>query len=185
VAAKNLVGYMAAATTALGMLKAAGAQVETDPRSSDFGKGRIGKTRIDLFVGYQQIARYSAQLISGERKIPDKGGVQKINRMDDVVLRFGRSKLAPAAGFAWSALSGRNYAGEDYTPNKENIGKIAYQEFTPMVVSDIIDAAREQGPLAGLLVGPASAMGIGTTTYTPKAKKSKGGFAPPKFDFKF
>jgi hypothetical protein len=50
----------------LGLLRRMkGVQVEDDPRSSDFGKIRIGDTRIDFWGGYSQIARLGAGMIVG------------------------------------------------------------------------------------------------------------------------
>jgi hypothetical protein len=181
VAAKNLVGFTVAGMTALGLIKAAGGKVEDDPRSSDFGKGRIGNTRIDLFTGYLPIVRYAAQLITAQRKNSDTGGVQDINRLHVLGL-FGRSKLAPSAGFAVSALQGRNYVGEDYSFKTKNIGNMAYNEFTPMVAADIYEATKEQGPLAGLLVAPLTITGVGTTTYDSKKQFGKS-TASPSFNF--
>ena len=45
-----------------------GPEVEADPRSSYFGKIQVGPSTVDLWGGSQQIARYAAQWITGERK---------------------------------------------------------------------------------------------------------------------
>ena len=67
--AKDLVSFVTTGVTILAALKNFGvAEVETDPRSSDFGKGRIGNTRFDFWGGYQQPARYVWQAATGTQK---------------------------------------------------------------------------------------------------------------------
>ena len=67
--AKDLVAFVTTGTTILAALEKFGvAEVETDPRSSDFGKGRIGNTRFDFWGGYQQPARYVWQAATGTQK---------------------------------------------------------------------------------------------------------------------
>lgn len=178
VAAKNLVAFTATALSTLELMKLAGASVETNPTSSDFGKARFGNTRIDLFAGYQQIVRYVAQLISGKRKDTETGGAQKLNRWNDVAIRFGESKLAPAPGTVVSALKGRTYSGQEFAFDREHVGSLLYEGLTPLAVQDIADAVQLQGPIAGMLVAPAAIMGVGASTYEPRkrGRSSTGGY---------
>ena len=68
-------------TSVLALAKLSGiADVELDPRSSDFGKGKVGNTRIDLWGGNQQLARTAAQLLTGQTKSPVTGDVKEIGK---------------------------------------------------------------------------------------------------------
>jgi hypothetical protein len=42
--------------------------VEIDPRSTDFGKIKVGNIRWDIWGGFQQWVRVASQLATGERK---------------------------------------------------------------------------------------------------------------------
>lgn len=164
----------------LGLAKAAGAQVEEDPRSSDFGKIKVGNTRWDIWGGFQQYIRIIAQLYKGQTKSSNSGEIYDLKgdkfpyktRLDQLG-SFFRGKLAPVPGFAVDALSGKNVVGEsvDLT-SKDDLTKKAYELFVPMIAQDIQDAWKEQGAKSLLTVGVPSSLGIGVTTYGEKEKSS-------------
>ena len=81
--ARDLVAFVGSGVGLLSLLKVSGAaEVEMDPRSTDFGKIQIGPTRIDPWGGFQQIARTAAQLLSGQRKSGDDlGDMYDANRL--------------------------------------------------------------------------------------------------------
>jgi len=81
-AAKALVAFVGGGTALLALLKNTGVgKVETDPRSGDFGKIQIGETRLDIWRGYIQYARFMAQMLTGERKTA-YGNMNKVQRYD-------------------------------------------------------------------------------------------------------
>ena len=60
-------------------------EIELDPRSPDWGKGKIGNTRIDLWAGFQQAARFLVQMTLGQYKtqagdIKDSGRIETVGR---------------------------------------------------------------------------------------------------------
>ena len=61
-AARDLVAFLGIGASVLGLAKMAGAEIETEPTSSDFGKIKIGNTRYDIWAGFQQFARFGATL---------------------------------------------------------------------------------------------------------------------------
>ena len=92
---RDLAIYVGGMMSFLAMLKLSGmADVEMNPRSSDFGKIRVGNTRLDAWAGFQQIARYTAQIITGQSKSTRTGEVTSKQR-SRVLGQFLRSKLAP------------------------------------------------------------------------------------------
>lgn len=174
-ALKDMGKVMLFGATVLGLAKAAGAEVEGDARSSDFGKIKVGNTRWDIWGGFQQYARLFWQLRTGETKSSSSGKIYKLDgesfpyktRLDQLA-SFFRGKLAPVPGTIVDVLAGKNMVGEEF-----DIQKKAADLFIPMIAQDIAEAWKEQGPKSILTVGVPSAFGIGTTTYEPKPPKSK------------
>ena len=72
-------------------------EVGDDWRSSDFGKMKFGKTRIDIWSGYTQIARAVGQLKEGESVSAQTGKARPVSPIE-VIQNFFRSKFAPSVG---------------------------------------------------------------------------------------
>ena len=77
-AAKSGLIYASTVLTMLGIAGAAGANVETDPRSSDFAKIKVGNTRFDVTGGFQPYARFFAQFLTGQQKGINDGVVRNV-----------------------------------------------------------------------------------------------------------
>ena len=161
---KNVAASTALGTAALGALWASGADVELDPRSTNFGRGKIGGTRIDFWGGFQPYARFAAQMATQEtktsagdiRSLPEDFGTTRAGQ----VTRFGRQKFSPGFSVLFDALEGETVLGEDpLTP--EN----AANTVIPGAIQDFADAISEQGSLGAALSLPAF-LGIGVTSYS-------------------
>jgi len=169
-ALRTLFNFTAAGTTILGLAAAAGANVGTDPRSADFGKIKLGKTRVDIWGGFQQYPRLAAQLMTGELKSSVTGKVTKLGShygaptRKDLLARFAESKANPAVGFALRLAEGKDIEGK---PIK--IGKEVRDLFIPLVFQDIEDIAKTDPSLLPLLI-PAT-FGVGVQTYPVPEKK--------------
>ena len=153
--------------TVLSLAKAGGADIETDPRSSDFGKIKVGNTRFDIMGGFQQYIRSAAQLITGKQISTTTGkeytlgeGYGSSTRLD-IAIRQLRSKLAPVPSFVVDFLAGGNMAGEDFELQNELLSR-----FTPMMLQDMSDLIKEDPSL--LPVGILGGFGIGVQTYGKK-----------------
>jgi hypothetical protein len=148
-------------SAALGLMAAAGTQVETDPRSADFGKVKIGNTRYDFWAGNQQIARYMAQLATGQTKTVTGKNAGKITDKDriKVVGDFLRSKLAPLPGTGVNLLSGKDFLGEKLTP----VG-VAVDTLAPIFLQDLYEAGQAEG-VPGLIKTAPAGLGIGVQTF--------------------
>ncbi len=165
-AIKSFAEFVGVGTTVLALASMAGAKVELDPRSTDFGKIRVGNTRWDIWGGFQQWARLFAQVASGERKT-STGKMQKLNGKGfpgesrlDVANRFIRGKLAPVPGLVLELLDGQKLYGGDVSLKEEAVSNIL-----PLYLQDIDEAFKEFGPDAFFSVVLPSAFGVGTQTY--------------------
>ena len=157
-AAKTILSGIAMTGTVLGFASACGADVEWDPRSTDFLKIKIGNNRKDITGGLGAYIRIIAQTALGERK-EQSGSIVEINRWKNLA-RFGRYKTSPVASDLISLGEGKTAMGEDL--NWETWLK----EKRPFVWQDVDELAVEIGWLKALLyAGPTAVLGIGEQTY--------------------
>ncbi len=166
-ALKSLLTFAGTATSVITLAKMGGAEVGVDPRSADFGKIKIGNTRYDPWGGFQQYIRLAAQLITGEHISSTTGikttvgeGYKPITRAD-ILGRFLETKEAPVVSFAVGLLKGQSSLGQEF-----NIPQEVAQRFTPMVIQDMVDLAKERG-LEGIMMGTPGIFGVGLQTYSP------------------
>lgn len=154
----------------LGLATVAGATVDTDPRSSDFGKMRFGNTRLDPMAGLSQTAVLMTRLFTGQKKtskgeiVPIRGTLRfGLENTADVVWRFLRSKFSPVVGTALNIASGENVVGEPVTAGQE-LGKM----LIPLSFQDVFNVMREQGVAGGTAMLALSLLGMGMQYYEPK-----------------
>lgn len=161
-----------------GIAQYAGAKVSKDPNSSDFGKIKIGNTRIDVPGGLQQY------LVLGNRMLPQKlggGGISSSNTgkftpfgkgfkaetRGSTLAQFGLNRTHPTLKYAIDLFS---------ATNKQPVGIMdrTAQMAVPMFADDLADIIKEQPELAPIVLGLSGA-GMGTQTY------EKGSFGDSKF----
>ena len=152
--ARDLVGFVAGNMALLALLKASGVgEVELDHRSSDFGKGRIGPVRFDFWGGFQPIARYTAQFISGEGKSTGTGRIYPKERIvgeggRGTLFDFIRAKLSPSVGTGVDILPmafgkpGQTITGEMIRTPQDIAREIA-ADFVPFIGGTIWNAWKE------------------------------------------
>jgi len=172
--AKGIVGFVGANLSVLGLMKMSGAaDVELNPLSTDFGKIRIGRTRLDFFGGYQPMARYVSQLMMGKRKTTVAGEVYGIERKD-VITDFIETKLSPPMGLFVDIMRGRTFLGEPLgaeTLTEEGaLGEQLRGRLTPMFVQDLWEAVEESGT-AGAFMAVPGAFGASVMSYAWPAQK--------------
>lgn len=170
----------------------AGADVDVDPFSSNFGV-RFGDYKPDLFGGEMGIVREGARLASASPLRRSSRGKEYEGTPIDEDIKFLRGRLRPGAPsmlFDWRNYNPdtgarENWLGEDISkPYVEGTpeGDIAHtlmgdvadepysrwlaQQITPAYPGDIIDASSEGLPtaLAATMLG---ALGSGGSTYDP------------------
>lgn len=170
-AIKDLIGFGGVAATVLALAKMNGAEVETDPRSTDFAKIKDGDTRYDVLGGFQQYLRLGAQLASNEKKTL-KGDVQELGkgygkptRLDQIGTFF-RSKGSPVATYVADYLAGKNVVGEPFDPVNS-----AVERFIPLFAQDFAEAVEDKGVEGGAKALP-GLFGVGVQTIKPRESTS-------------
>jgi hypothetical protein len=171
--AKEYSRFLAGMAAVYALAQFAGATVEDDPRSADFGKLRLGNTRVDPLAGLSQTSVLVGRLAMGETKNAD-GAIKPIrgaklpfgsDTSADVVFRFLRSKLSPIVGGALDVVSGQNLMGEPTTP-----ASVASRLAVPLSFQDIYEAMKDQGVPKGTALAMLSLLGWGLQVYDTKAK---------------
>jgi len=173
--AANLVKFFVGGMGILYMLsRIKGVEVEPDPRSSDFGKVRIGRTRIDFWGGYSQLARLMAQITTSESKGTETGDIREAER-NSIIWRFLQSKLSPASGLTVDLLRGEDFKGDPLEMSFPGVSEQVYNRFTPLFIQDVVDAYNYQGVTGAMIVAPLAFHGIGAMTYatTPGSEAAR------------
>lgn len=185
-ALQSAASFAAITSTILGLAKASGADVETDPRSADFAKVKVGNTRYDILGGHQQQARFAAQMITGQKINSETGEIQtlgpdrgfgKPSRLD-LAYQFVENKENPVVGFATKALRGTDPAG-----NKINLASEAAKLGIPLNIQQTYETARDQGSIVkGAAMNLPGTFGIGVQTYGQKNSPTIKSQAPKTTD---
>ena len=161
--ARNLGAFMGLGLGALGAAKVSGLGVEMDPRSSKFGRIGVGDTTFDMWAGYQPLARYISQIITGERKT-GLDDFQDISRKDTFT-RFLRSKESPVAGLIHDFYAGQTFLGDEIRGDEVDIANQLANALTPLFLSDLTQNLEEEGIVGGIYTAPAF-FGLGVQSYS-------------------
>ena len=200
---KTLLKFIGTGMSTLTMAAMAGADVEDDPRSSDFGKIRIGNLRFDIWGGMQQPVRLLIQTPIGESKDVNTGEIKSMN--DGTFLgktrlglwgKFLRFKLSPTSGLVVDLLNSNylNYKTRNpkvlgvempweeaaYITNAVNQDETNMERFSSMTsslfIQDMVDIANEEsfGITFGAFVS--ALFGVSVSHYVPKNKSTTSGY---------
>ena len=168
--------YARAGTSLLaiyGLAAAAGLapSIETDNRSSNFMKLRVGNTYLDVLGGVQQAVVAFMRIARGEKKtqsgrIMPLRGFQRFGDDSgwDVAGQFVRGRMTPAAGLVYDPLLGRGRDPIGRPVDRRNIA----ERFEPLSIKDIREALADLGAPRGLAVGIFALFGGGAQTMTPR-----------------
>ncbi|KKL80550.1 hypothetical protein LCGC14_2003620, partial [marine sediment metagenome] len=157
-AAQELVTSVGAGLAILALVKMSGVgDVELNPLSSDFGKIRIGRTRIDFWGGARPWATVIARMITGKTKT--QRGLFVPQGLLPTLGRFGRSKLAPPGALAVDLIVGETAIGEEIGTRGDILNRTL-----PLAIQDFKDAVEQEGATVGLL-SIAAFLGVGFQTY--------------------
>jgi hypothetical protein len=150
---------------------------ELDPRSADFGKRKVGETRVDMGAGFNQFVTLAARIITGETKRAS-GEIVSIRGEDvpwggtdarDIIHRFLNTKLAPLPSAVLDFMAGENVVGE-----KATVASIVRERVTPMTWQDIWDAEKDLNVPQGTVAAIEAFFGAGLSTYGPQTRYREG-----------
>lgn len=140
-------------STALGLAALGGAEVDTDPTSSDFAKIKVGNTRFDILGGFQQYGVLGARIAQA---VAEEQGTERFKKIGGVSGTFMRNKLAPIPSLVADIFFPRR--GEVDVPLE------VMNRFTPMVLQDVVEAMQDMGWIGLATLAPAT-FGVSVQTY--------------------
>lgn len=161
-----------------------------DPRSSDFGKIKVGRTRFDLTTGTANLIVLATRLVTGQTRTTTTGAVYDINRYK-VLYRFAKGKGSPAARFVGGTLfplltEGKTYDFFDNPQSWKTAGDIANNIgdiLAPISIQTGYEVARDiklyglDKDTWGMVFGwLGDIVGIAANTYDRPKKGVKHGF---------
>lgn len=141
--------------------------IELDPKSSDFGKVKIGDTRIDPLGGLAQVVVFASRTATGETTTASG----KTTKYDPGrgTLRFLRTKLAPVPGSIVDLKLGTDVGGDPVTLESEAIDLIR-----PMAYRDIYEALKNTDDMSDEMAFTLlSLLGQGLQTYDANERRKK------------
>ncbi|MCR4339994.1 MAG: hypothetical protein NUW01_08920 [Gemmatimonadaceae bacterium] len=168
-AARQIVAFVGVNSTVLGLGAKAGVwEVETNPRSADFGQIRIGNQRIDPWAGFRPLANLVTRMATGERKSTVTGDVSEVDRKE-IVQDFLRSKLEPLTSTGVNIWTGYDQIGNPYGV-KDAPGDLLVSLF----LTDLAEAVKT-GDAGTIARAGLAGVGLGVNTYaeTPYDEAAK------------
>lgn len=164
-ALRNLVGSVALSAAVLSLAAAAGATVELNPTSTDFGKFKFGKTRYDVTGGNGTYAVLLARMITNKSKSSTSGKTTTLGKgykattRADLAVKFARNKLAPIPSLAADWLYGSDAVGNPFNLQTEVLNRLY-----PLVIQDVVSIGQnDPANLFGSII--AAELGVGVQSY--------------------
>lgn len=156
-AARNLVAFVGTGLALGTAAKLSGiADVQLDPRSTDFGKMRVGPTRFNYWGTQQLLARTVAQMFAGTAIGLTQGKYVGIRgqRLDThlgvlpadsfkIAQRYFESGLAPEWSLIRDVMKGENYGGQSLEWDLPTLKREAQERLIPLAMQDIKEAVEE------------------------------------------
>lgn len=146
--------------------------VDFDPRSSNFGKIKIGDTRFDVSGGMGSIVELAAQLAQSSSKNATTGLVSKLNTNKygsqtqvDAVINFLEGKTSPVGGVLLDFGKGKTHQNTKPTAKNE-VGSLA----TPLGVKNYQELKQDPNSANILASVLADIFGISANTYGQSQK---------------
>jgi len=186
-ALRQLTGSLLVTGSVLGLARLAGAGVDVNPVSTNFGKVKLGNTTFDMTGGNAAYARLVARLISGKEK-SSTGKVTKLGApivstsktgkpvttpynaptRADEALSYLRDHLSPIASTVADWMAGTNAVGQPVTVKSE-----LYNNLTPLVLQDYINMFKNDPKnTAAILPSLSAIFGVSMESDAPAPPKS-------------
>lgn len=186
-------GILGASASLATLLTLSGYDVETDPRSSDFMKVKIGNRMQDISFGYGSYITFIARLMTGKTKTTEGGVIKSLRDLTEeqeaagevrakgkggvelgygsITENFFRNKLA-----SFPSLLLDYYLGETGRGDKPTLSTEAKDKLPPMFIADLFHILQDDetgGATKGVLSFAAS-IGSGGYTKTPEDFSKRG-----------
>jgi hypothetical protein len=160
---KSMMAMAGAWTTMAGLAASAGADVSLDPTSSDFGKIKVGDTRLDPAGGFQQFlvlaARTSQLLKQGATGEMEGGPFAK--SVADIGGNFLYNKEAPLTRYIHDFLRAKN---NNY--DRMDIPESTARLVVPIILQNLLEIYNDENGNAGqALTAIPDFFGIGTQSF--------------------
>ena len=146
--------------------------VELDPRSADFGKIRLGSTRLDPTGGMSSLVVLASRMISGSYKssttgevVPYGSGFGEQSRFDALV-SFLTNKVTPPVRVLIDVMK-----GEDFNGNPPTVQGELERAYTPIAIQNVMNYIENPTPEKGIGV-IADFLGISSNTYATSNQKT-------------
>jgi hypothetical protein len=178
---KTMGTFIGLGAIVLAIMSAAGADVEDDPTSSDFGKIKFGNTRYDIWGGLQQwvvllsrlaLGRYT-KTTTGEQ-IPYNTGGYNAKTYVDATTDFLESKLSPPMNILLEFGRGeykydKKFFGYELAKrgDQPDITSTVLGNISPIWLQDIKEVSETEGASQAMAMGAASFFGVGAQNYKP------------------
>lgn len=164
----------------------AGAEIEWDGRSSDFGKIKWPgmETRLDPLTGFAQVLVLEERLTRGAVKSTRSGRIKPTSGPGKspftpspfgLIGGFARTKFNPTAGAAADIIDKKNVVGQPTT-----FKSVALSLTTPLILRDIAEALEDQGVPRTSALTILAMLGMGMNTYEQNEEKGSRALAFPK-----
>jgi len=170
-AIRQILGSLSITATLLSLARLGGAEVEVDPRSSDFGKAKIGNTRVDFTGGNASYVTLLSRIALQSTKstttdlISEYGtGFGQTNSLM-AIRRFERNKFNPMVSLFVDVLAGENSVG-DKVSGVEGISSAVLSRIYPMVIQDTIESATNSNTGTALLTLLPNVLGASVQSYS-------------------
>lgn len=142
--------------------------VELDPRSSNFGKIKIGDTTFDPSGGMNSLLTLAARLATHQTKSTKTGQITKLGTKPgqtsatDVVINFFTNKLSPPATMVKELATREDYMGNPVTPG--SVVQNAYEPIGFQNAQQLLNDSNHANTLVSLL---ADGLGLNQNTNPP------------------
>jgi len=167
-AAKNLLSIVSVVGSILGISKAINPDsVSFDPRSTNFGKIKIGSTRFDITGGMGSIITLMSRILTQSSMSSVTGKITKLGEGYgaptgmDIFWQFTENKFSPMMGVISDLIEQETFEGE-----KPSIISTVKGLTVPIIMEEGADAIKDEKSANLLLILIADALGIGTGTYS-------------------
>lgn len=151
--------------------------LEGNPLSSDFGKIKIGNSRIDPLSGISQSLVLFSRVGTGRFKSSTTGKISKITgkerkfgsrKPSEFIQSFIRNKLAPLPSTILNVLDKEDFVGEEF-----GLKDVPAELLIPLSFSEVKESIQEQGIPLGTTLGIMAIFGEGIQTYGFEVKMRK------------